>query len=65
MSVLIKGMEMPKNCWLCPLSILYKQPREALFCRINKEEVLRQKIDGNCPIVEVPELPESEGNNVL
>ena len=54
MSVLIKGMEMPKNCWLCPLSALYEKPREVLFCRINKEEVLRQKIDGNCPLVPVP-----------
>ena len=54
MSVLIKGMEMPKNCWLCPLSVLYTKPREMLFCRITKEEVLRNKVDGNCPIVEVP-----------
>lgn len=53
MSVLIKGMEMPKNCWLCPLSVLYDKPREALFCRISKEEVLRYKIDSNCPITEI------------
>ena len=54
MSVLIKGMEIPKSCWLCPLSALYEKPREMLFCRITKEEVLRNKVDGNCPIVEVP-----------
>lgn len=54
MSVLIKGMEMPKNCWLCPLSVLYEKPREMLLCRIIKEEVLRNKIDGNCPLVEIP-----------
>ena len=54
MSVLIKGMEMPKSCWLCPLSVLLERPREMLFCRIIKEEVLRNKVDGNCPLVEVP-----------
>ena len=54
MSVLIKGMEMPKSCWLCPLSVLYEKPRAMLFCRIIKEEVLRNKVDGNCPLVEVP-----------
>ena len=54
MSVLIKGMEMPTNCWLCPLSVLLEKPREMLFCRIIKEEVLRNKVDGNCPLIEVP-----------
>lgn len=54
MSILIKGMEMPGNCWLCPLSVLYEKPREMLLCRITKEEVLRNKIDGNCPLVPVP-----------
>ena len=54
MSILIKGMEMPKNCWLCPLSDLYEKPREMLMCKILKEEVLRYKIDSNCPLVEIP-----------
>ena len=54
MSIIIKGMEMPTNCWLCPLSVLYEKPREMLLCRITKEEVLRNKVDGNCPLVEVP-----------
>lgn len=54
MGVLIRGMEMPTNCWLCPLSVLLEKPREMLFCRIIKEEVLRNKVDGNCPLVEVP-----------
>ena len=54
MSIIIKGMEMPTNCWLCQLSVLLEKPREMLFCRIIKEEVLRNKVDGNCPIVEVP-----------
>lgn len=54
MSILIRGAEMPKSCWLCPLSVLYEKPREMLFCRITKEEVLRNKVDGNCPLIEVP-----------
>ena len=53
MSILIKGMEMPTNCWQCPLSVLYEKPRELLRCKIIKEEVLRHKIDGNCPLIEI------------
>lgn len=51
MSVLIKGMEMPKNCLLCPLSVL---SGERLFCEITKEEVLRSKRMSDCPLVPVP-----------
>ena len=54
MSIIIKGMEMPKNCWLCPLSVLYEKPREMLRCKISKEEVLRNKIDSNCPLIKLP-----------
>ena len=55
MSILIKGMEMPKSCWRCTLSQLYEKPREMLVCKITHEEVLRYEIDGNCPLVPVPE----------
>lgn len=51
MSVLIKGMKMPINCFLCPLSVLNG---ERLFCEITKDEVLRAKIAPGCPIVEIP-----------
>lgn len=54
MSIYIKGMEMPTNCWRCSLSQLYEKPREMLVCKITHEEVLRHKIDGNCPLVPVP-----------
>ena len=54
MGIYIKGMEIPKNCWLCPLSVLREMPREMLVCKITKEEVLRNKVDGSCPLVEVP-----------
>ena len=50
MSILIKDMEMPKNCFLCPLSFLQG---ERLFCVQTKEEVLRAKIDNNCPLIEL------------
>ena len=51
MSILIKGMEMPKNCFLCPLSVLRG---ERLFCEQTKGEVVRAKIDSGCPLVELP-----------
>lgn len=54
MSILIKGMEMPTNCWRCPLSVFYDKPREMLRCKVTKEEVLRSKIDSSCPLVPVP-----------
>lgn len=54
MSVLVKGMEMPESCWRCCLSQLYEKPRAMLVCEITHEEVLRNKIDGNCPLVPVP-----------
>ena len=52
--ILIKGMEMPTSCWRCTLSQLYEKPREMLVCKITHEEVLRHKIDSNCPLVPVP-----------
>lgn len=51
MSILIKGMEMPTNCFLCPLSVLNEN---RLFCEVTKNEMLRAKIDAECPLVPVP-----------
>ena len=51
MSILIKGMEMPKNCFWCPLSVLSDN---RLFCEVTKNEVVRAKIDVDCPLVPVP-----------
>ena len=53
MGVYIKNMEMPKSCWRCTLSQLYEKPREMLVCKITHEEVIRHKIDSNCPLVPV------------
>ena len=51
MSVLIKNMKMPTNCFLCPLSVL---DGERLYCEVTKDEVLRAKKTSGCPLVEVP-----------
>ena len=51
MSVIVKGIEMPTNCFLCPLSVLNEN---RLFCEVTKNEVLRAKIDAECPLVPVP-----------
>ena len=51
MSILIRGMEMPKNCFLCPLSVLQG---ERLFCEQTKDEVVRAKIDSDCPLISIP-----------
>ena len=50
MSILIKGMEMPSNCFLCPLSVLSDN---RLFCELTSDEVVRAKIDKDCPLIEV------------
>ena len=50
MSILIKGMEMPKKCLWCPLMYIG-------FCQVTKTDVnsdLGRRAD-DCPIVEVPE----------
>ena len=51
MSVLIKGMEMPANCFQCKLSYIREN---RLFCYQTRDEVLRAKIADNCPLVQVP-----------
>ena len=51
MSIIIKGMKMPPNCFLCPLSVLNG---ERLFCEVTKDEVVRSKIPSDCPLAELP-----------
>lgn len=50
--IYIKGMEMPKNCFLCQLSYLRDN---RLFCYVTKDEVVRAKIASECPMVFVPD----------
>ena len=50
MSMLIKGMEMPKNCLWCPLQYFG-------FCQVTKTDVnsdLGRRAD-DCPLVELPD----------
>ena len=52
MSILIKGMEMPKSCWDC-----YFQ--DCGNCRLNDHKVvdkciIEDRIDDDCPLVHIP-----------
>ena len=52
MSVLIKGMQMPKNCAECPVALSGK------YCRINQTYTTYIKLPirpDHCPLVELPE----------
>lgn len=52
MSILIKGMEMPKNCWECSLSDVDDDyGRCCLFSGIACLNIGRQN---NCPLIEIP-----------
>ena len=49
MSVIIEGMEMPQDCFSCPL-------REEGFCNLtNNYATDIYKRDSDCPLVELPE----------
>lgn len=52
MSVVIKGMQMPKNCSECPVALSGK------YCRINKTHTTFIQLPirpDHCPLVELPE----------
>lgn len=52
MSVLVKNMEMPKNCGECPVALSGK------YCRINQTYTTYIKLPirpDHCPLVELPE----------
>lgn len=52
MSVLIKDMQMPKNCSECPVALSGK------YCRINKTYTTYIKLPirpDHCPLTELPE----------
>lgn len=61
MSVLIKGMEKPKNCWDCPMVSGYELADErkvqysTIRCRLtNKRRPIGEPIADDCPLVELP-----------
>ena len=50
MSILIKGMEMPKNCFDCPINC--RMPDYTLLCRLDfrpRDALLRN----DCPLIEL------------
>ena len=52
MSILIRGMRMPKNCAECPVALSGK------YCRINQTYTTYIKLSvrpDHCPLVELPE----------
>lgn len=52
MSVLIKDMELPKNCSECPVALCGK------YCRINQTHATYRELPirpDDCPLVELPE----------
>ena len=51
MTILVKGMKMPRNCFCCSMSQLEDG---RLFCCMLRDEVLRRRVDPDCPLVEVP-----------
>ena len=58
MSVIVKGMEMPKNCEECMAYICYKTwsgDHGDCFCGLTKRDVLNpEKIEDWCPLIEIP-----------
>lgn len=58
MSVLIRGMEMPKSCWFCNFCRAYDEPNQGFFCVAIEADLHRSNIQkkrsDDCPLVEVP-----------
>ena len=59
MSILIKGMEMPKSCFYCPFRV--KANPDELLCLVTRETfeetfagTIEMRNSGKCPLVEVP-----------
>ena len=50
MSIYIKGMEMPKSCWDCPMMYDY------LYCVVTMDKRLKEDTRADsCPLTEIPE----------
>lgn len=61
MSVLIKGMKMPKSCSKCPFCGLAGIHMERLSCMFTGESEVRELIDDRLPGCPVVALPEKHG----
>ena len=55
MSVLIKGMEMPKSCYVCPFCDYVSARCDAVKGNPYTQESRYEKRDDFCPLIEVPE----------
>ena len=57
MSVLIKGMDMPKNCWECRVSTLTRNSDVLVCALLNDKKMLREDVLNcryvNCPLTEI------------
>ena len=56
MSILIKGMKMPKNCTICRFCVPEADPENGEMCMATEKYVPPCNTDRleNCPLVEVP-----------
>ena len=57
MSILIKDMEMPKNCGDCKAFVCYRQWAGDVgdcFCGITKNDAEAKKKNADCPLVPIP-----------
>ena len=54
MSILIKGMKMPKNCGECPFKGL-SPTGESMICDLTLFNVPWEWIPFDCPLIELPE----------
>ena len=57
MSVLIRGMEMPKNCGDCKAFVCHRQWAGDVgdcFCGITKNDAKAKEKNADCPLVPVP-----------
>ena len=58
MSILIKGMEMPQNCYTCNLCNYYNEPNQGCYCvtlraDLHSTDIMKERAK-NCPLVELP-----------
>lgn len=59
MSIVIRGLEMPKFCAVCP-SIYYNDISDAYICRASGRKIPDISLKG-CPTGQIVELPEKHG----
>ena len=57
MSVIVKSMEMPKNCEECTVYVRYEtwSGDHGCFCGLTKRDILNsKKINDWCPLIKIP-----------